>query len=108
MSDHECDTGIFDRTLCPEPCDTMHSFCATCGERQDPCAHDSSADEVEKRRADLAAIHDWMFDADEDDISERIWLAEGEVDCLVARVRELEDENETLRVDNTTAQEVES
>lgn len=40
---HVCDTGHFDRTLCPEPCGAMHSFCATCDVRQDPCAHDEPA-----------------------------------------------------------------
>ena len=40
MADHRCDTGNFDRTLCAPPCDTMHSYCTTCGERQDECAHD--------------------------------------------------------------------
>lgn len=43
--EHVCDTGHFDRTICPEPCGSMHSFCATCGERQDPCAHDASTPE---------------------------------------------------------------
>lgn len=41
--DHECDSGHFDRSICPEPCGAMHSFCATCGNRQDPCPHDPSA-----------------------------------------------------------------
>lgn len=40
VRDHACDTGHFDRTICPEPCGAMHSFCATCGDRQDACAHD--------------------------------------------------------------------
>jgi hypothetical protein len=39
-SEHECDTGNFDRTICPEPCGRMHSYCDTCGERQDDCAHE--------------------------------------------------------------------
>ena len=39
---HRCDTGHFDRTICPEPCGYMHSYCATCGKRQDPCAHDAA------------------------------------------------------------------
>lgn len=38
---HVCDTGHFDRTICPGPCGTMHSYCATCGERQDACAHEA-------------------------------------------------------------------
>ena len=37
---HRCDTGHFDRTICPEPCGVMHSYCATCGRRQDRCAHE--------------------------------------------------------------------
>jgi hypothetical protein len=38
-TDHDCDTGDFDRTLCPEPCGAMHSYCSTCGRRMDPCDH---------------------------------------------------------------------
>lgn len=37
--DHDCDTGYFDRTVCPEPCGMMHSYCATCGNPADPCPH---------------------------------------------------------------------
>lgn len=39
---HVCDTGFFDRTVCPEPCGTMHSYCthADCGARAETCAHD--------------------------------------------------------------------
>lgn len=37
---HDCDTGIFDRCVCPPPCGAMHSYCGTCGARQDPCAHE--------------------------------------------------------------------
>ena len=36
--DHDCDSGDFDRTACPYPCDTMHSYCTVCGKRQDDCA----------------------------------------------------------------------
>ena len=39
---HRCDTGYFDRTLCPEPCDMMHSYCTLCGKRQDRCAWDDA------------------------------------------------------------------
>ena len=42
VEDHTCDTGDFDRTICPEPCGYMHSYCARCGVRQDPCAHDTT------------------------------------------------------------------
>lgn len=38
---HTCDTGDFDRNICPEPCGYMHSYCARCGVRQDPCAHEA-------------------------------------------------------------------
>lgn len=38
---HECDSGGFDRSMCPDPCRTMHSYCTTCGARRDPCAHDA-------------------------------------------------------------------
>ena len=34
---HTCDAGHFDRTICPEPCGTMHSYCSTCGSLQDEC-----------------------------------------------------------------------
>lgn len=40
MSDHECDSGHFDRTVCAEPCGAMHSFCSICGKRADRCAGD--------------------------------------------------------------------
>ena len=40
MADHVCDAGDFDRTVCPEPCGMMHSYCTFCGKRQDSCAHD--------------------------------------------------------------------
>jgi hypothetical protein len=33
---HECDSGDFDRTICA--CGVMHSYCWTCGERQDKCS----------------------------------------------------------------------
>lgn len=35
---HVCDSGGFDRTLCPSPCDSMHFYCTECGKRQDQCA----------------------------------------------------------------------
>ena len=34
---HDCDSGVFDRTLCPEPCGWMHSYCSICGDPQDEC-----------------------------------------------------------------------
>ena len=37
---HTCDAGHFDRTICPEPCDSMHFCCSGCGARQDVCTHD--------------------------------------------------------------------
>lgn len=37
--DHFCDSGDFDRSICPEPCNTMHSFCALCGQLMDHCAN---------------------------------------------------------------------
>lgn len=43
VAGHRCDTGHFDRTVCPEPCGRMHSYCTTCGERHDDCAHDPAA-----------------------------------------------------------------
>lgn len=30
---------VFDRTLCAEPCHTMHTFCRACGLVLDYCAH---------------------------------------------------------------------
>jgi hypothetical protein len=41
VTPHVCDSGNFDRTICPDPCGMMHSYCATCGKRQDRCAHDT-------------------------------------------------------------------
>lgn len=41
-ADHACDSGYFDRTVCPEPCGTMHSYCSACGIRQDGCVHDAA------------------------------------------------------------------
>ena len=40
---HTCDAGHFDRTICPEPCDSMHFYCSGCGARQDVCTHDVTA-----------------------------------------------------------------
>jgi hypothetical protein len=42
VTPHVCDSGNFDRSICPDPCGMMHSYCATCGKRQDRCAHDDS------------------------------------------------------------------
>ena len=52
MSEHTCDTGHFDRTICPEPCGMMHSYCATCGKRADNCAHDPDPEPADQTRAD--------------------------------------------------------
>jgi hypothetical protein len=41
---HECDSGHFDRVVCPEPCGVMHSYCTVCGRRVDPCAHDGEVE----------------------------------------------------------------
>lgn len=60
MSDHRCDTGNFDRTICPEPCGRMHSYCDTCGERQDRCAHDAMPNPTptltDEQREELAEV----------------------------------------------------
>lgn len=37
---HGCDNGDFDRTICPEPCGSMHSYCTRCGARAGACALD--------------------------------------------------------------------
>lgn len=34
---HECDTGDFDRIVCPPPCETMHSYCSVCGKEGETC-----------------------------------------------------------------------
>lgn len=49
--DHSCDSGNFDRAICPEPCGMMHSYCTTCGERADKCAHEGSTREPVSRYA---------------------------------------------------------
>lgn len=36
---HACDGGDFDRSVCPEPCNAMHTYCTVCGKRQDGCGH---------------------------------------------------------------------
>lgn len=41
---HVCDWGHFDRTVCPDPCGGMHSYCTVCGRRADPCAHDQGGE----------------------------------------------------------------
>lgn len=56
MMAHVCDTGHFDRTICPEPCGRMHSFCTTCGERQDSCDHDRPAVSMTADRDAVAAV----------------------------------------------------
>ena len=67
--EHHCDTGHFDRTICPEPCGTMHSFCSTCGKRQDACAHEPEGVgrglSAEEREAVHFAVAHWHPDYDE-------------------------------------------
>lgn len=48
----------FSRTLCAEPCDTMHTYCSDCNVCLDHCAHD-----VESPNPDLMAMQ--SFDAHE-------------------------------------------
>ncbi|GAB2733674.1 hypothetical protein [Nocardioides pakistanensis] len=64
LTGHACDTGRFDRSVCPEPCGAMHSFCTLCGARQGPCPLQGSApvdriptrDEVDLARRALAGF----------------------------------------------------
>lgn len=35
---HVCTEWWFDRTICPEPCGTMHYYCTECGAQDHPCA----------------------------------------------------------------------
>jgi hypothetical protein len=57
VTPHVCDSGNFDRTICPDPCGAMHSFCDTCGQRQDPCAHEPTPDDVKARAVEVLAMH---------------------------------------------------
>ena len=50
---HECDSGDFDRTICD--CGAMHSYCTSCGTRQDDCPHGTTTATVEDA---ARAIHD--------------------------------------------------
>lgn len=50
--EHACDSGDFDRSVCPPPCGTMHSFCTTCGQRQDRCAHETPAPTADRDQAE--------------------------------------------------------
>lgn len=34
---HTCNTDLFDRIACPEPCGTMHTLCSVCDETSEPC-----------------------------------------------------------------------
>lgn len=83
--DHRCDTGNFDRTLCPEPCGSMHSFCSTCGVRQDPCAHDQPAEKDAVTQTEWGVVIDDLGSADmaESEEQAREWLANGEGLSLV-------------------------
>ena len=56
MTDHVCDAGDFDRSICPEPCGRMHSYCTYCGARQDPCAHDRAVAAADRLFPELAAV----------------------------------------------------
>lgn len=35
--------SVFSRTVCPEPCGMMHTYCATCGDCLDDCPHGSTS-----------------------------------------------------------------
>ena len=37
MAEHICDAGHFDRSICPEPCGMMHSYCSICDRMMDYC-----------------------------------------------------------------------
>lgn len=37
MTEHICDAGHFDRSICPEPCGMMHSYCSICDRMMDYC-----------------------------------------------------------------------
>lgn len=47
---HECNSGYFDRTICPEPCGMMHYYCTVCGARDDTCVHDEVPDKLQQIR----------------------------------------------------------
>ena len=50
----ECCPGAgtwFDRSICPEPCDTMHDRCTECGKAVDGCDHDEPTDRATFRDA---------------------------------------------------------
>jgi hypothetical protein len=40
----------FDRSICPEPCGTMHTRCVDCGRPVDGCPHDQAAPSEEDQR----------------------------------------------------------
>lgn len=33
---------VFDRSICPEPCGVMHTYCLDCGEALETCVWDST------------------------------------------------------------------
>lgn len=37
MAEHICDAGYFDRSICPEPCGMMHSYCSICDRMMGDC-----------------------------------------------------------------------
>ena len=47
----------FDRTICPEPCNTMHDICVECGRPKGGCAF---AAEVGKPTPFRLALADWL------------------------------------------------
>lgn len=64
--DHECDAGYFDRTLCG--CGAMHSYCDTCGERDDPCPLDDDPPRFSPEKdviAQAIAAHQDSYESDD-------------------------------------------
>lgn len=61
---HECDSGDFDRTICPEPCGTMHSYCSTCGKCQDACDLISAYEAYADDRAEGIDLNPWLATID--------------------------------------------
>lgn len=85
---HICDTGHFDRTVCPEPCGAMHSYCSTCGARADHCAHEASAQEgaVEALADAATRVSAWLDDDEVLRIPDTEWGR-----CLYDDLRALTD-----------------
>jgi len=55
------DESWFDRSICPEPCGTMHDYCVKCGECVDPCYWRSPKGELvlERGLADQLRAKGW-------------------------------------------------